>query len=152
MPQTTVSLKQKTQRQLLVLRQKKAAMAASTNRNFLLLFFYYWLPVLVYAIIIYSFSSVPGKQIPYVFKFQSEVFHILEYAGFAVVLHRALAAQFPAFTSSRRFFWVVFLVVAYGITDEIHQLYVPNRYGTIIDVTYDGIGALLSNLFYRWQR
>ena len=35
--------------------------------------------------------------------------------------------------------WVV--AVAYGATDEVHQLFVPNRYATVEDWIADAIGA-----------
>ena len=35
----------------------------------------------------------------------------------------------------------------YACTDEIHQLFVPGRGGSIIDVLNDSMGALVSVLF-----
>ena len=42
----------------------------------------------------------------------------------------------------------VALSVAYAITDEIHQLFVPGRSGRVTDVLIDSIGCLLGVLFF----
>jgi VanZ family protein len=33
--------------------------------------------------------------------------------------------------------------IVYGITDEIHQAFVPDRTGNLIDIAYDALGAFL---------
>ena len=42
----------------------------------------------------------------------------------------------------------VFTSFIYAITDEIHQYFVPGRYGTITDVLIDTCGALVFTLLY----
>jgi VanZ family protein len=47
------------------------------------------------------------------------------------------------------------LTTLYGITDEIHQLYVPGRHGQPADVLFDAAGALAMILLIRriaWLR
>ena len=49
------------------------------------------------------------------------------------------------------------LAVLYAMSDEFHQLFVPNRYGSIRDVLIDSAGCLLGificHLFYeRWKK
>jgi hypothetical protein len=39
--------------------------------------------------------------------------------------------------------WAIVLTVGYGLTDELHQLYVPGRSGLLIDVVIDALGGLL---------
>ncbi|MEA3376181.1 MAG: VanZ family protein [Chloroflexota bacterium] len=36
----------------------------------------------------------------------------------------------------------VILAVAYAISDEVHQTFVPGRNGTLVDVLLDGVGIL----------
>ena len=54
-----------------------------------------------------------------------------------------------------RFIEEVLIVTAfgclYGITDELHQLFVPGREASVIDVAVDTLGSLLGGIFYRWQ-
>lgn len=48
----------------------------------------------------------------------------------------------------RGMMYSIFLSVAYAITDEIHQLFVPGRSGRVTDVLIDTIGCLLGALFF----
>lgn len=45
-------------------------------------------------------------------------------------------------------FFGVLLAIAYGISDELHQLFVPNRYCDVNDFLIDSIGILLSGVIY----
>jgi VanZ family protein len=43
------------------------------------------------------------------------------------------------------------LSVLYGVADEVHQMYVPERTADLYDVVADGTGALLFVLLYWWR-
>jgi len=68
--------------------------------------------------------------------------HLTEYAILALLAARALR------TSSRgllrnRWFWVsLLLVVAYSLSDEFHQSFVPSRTASIYDSMIDSVGGL----------
>ncbi len=109
----------------------------------------YWLPVIIYAIIILLLSAAPGSAIPSVFPMQDTFFHIVEYAAFAYLVHRAVRR-----TGSMGSFWnlvavVCVGVVAYGVADEIFQHFTPGRQMSVYDVGMDSIGAFLGALIYR---
>ncbi|NCO11498.1 hypothetical protein CO038_04715 [Candidatus Pacearchaeota archaeon CG_4_9_14_0_2_um_filter_39_13] len=40
------------------------------------------------------------------------------------------------------------LALAYAVSDEIHQLFVPGRYGSVSDVMIDATGSILAVLIY----
>lgn len=42
----------------------------------------------------------------------------------------------------------VFICILYAISDEIHQLFVPGRSGSVFDVLIDSSGALMGCLLY----
>lgn len=74
--------------------------------------------------------------------------HLVAYAILAWLWWRALAA-------GRQTTWPVLLAAfalttLYGISDEIHQAYVPGRYSRLADVLFDAGGALLMVLLLRW--
>ena len=79
--------------------------------------------------------------------------HIIAYATLAWLWWRALSPR-------RRVTWPVLfaalaLTVLYGISDEIHQLFVPGRHGRLPDVLFDTGGALFMILLLRrveWLR
>jgi VanZ family protein len=97
-----------------------------------------WLPVLLWAGLIFGLSSIPSLSSG--LGSWDEVLrkgaHTLEYAILALLLRRALRADLPALA----------VAVAYAATDEFHQSFVAGRHGTPIDVAIDGVGAALGLL------
>ncbi len=45
----------------------------------------------------------------------------------------------------------VLISILYGITDEIHQYFVPGRYPSIIDVITNSVGILLAGVIYSFS-
>jgi len=50
----------------------------------------------------------------------------------------------------RRFTWSWLVLILFAISDEIHQLYVPDRVGSPMDVAIDAFGGLLGLLLCLW--
>lgn len=76
--------------------------------------------------------------------------HMITYAILTWLWWRAL-------TSQRRVTWSILLAaftltVLYGISDEIHQLFVPGRHSQVADVLFDAGGALTMILIIRRVR
>ena len=72
--------------------------------------------------------------------------HLTEYAILALLFWRALRK--PVRKDARPWRWrqaalPILFVALYAATDEIHQLFVPNREGKIGDVIIDTTGAVL---------
>jgi VanZ family protein len=94
-----------------------------------------WLPVLVWAGVIFAFSSIPSLNSglgtwDYVLRKGA---HLTEFAILAVLLVRATGS----------YAWALVLTVAYAASDEVHQLFVRGRHGSPIDVGIDTVGALI---------
>ena len=94
-----------------------------------------WLPVLVWAGVIFALSSIPSLSSglgswDLVLR---KLAHATEYAILAVLLWRALGRELLAFA----------LAVLYAVTDEVHQTFVAGRHGSPRDVVIDAIGAAL---------
>jgi len=70
-----------------------------------------------------------------------KVKHIIAYAVLAGLIWRALGAKFA---TGRRFALAVVIAVLYGVTDEYHQRFVPNRTCDICDLAADATGALIA--------
>ena len=43
----------------------------------------------------------------------------------------------------------IFISLAYGVSDEIHQLFVIGRNCSLLDVVWDGVGIVFSALVYK---
>jgi VanZ family protein len=92
--------------------------------------------VLVWAAVIFAFSSIPSLNSglggwDYVLR---KLAHMTEYAILALLLLRATGS----------FAWAFALAIAYAATDELHQLFVPGRHGSPIDVAIDAVGVGLA--------
>jgi VanZ family protein len=103
-----------------------------------------WLPVVVWAAIIFSFSAIPSLNSglgtwDYVLR---KCAHMAEYAILAILLRRAIGRDLPA----------LLLASAYAVTDEFHQTFVPGRHGAPIDWAIDTLGALLGLVLLRARR
>jgi VanZ family protein len=143
-------------------------------------FLRFWLPVVLWALLIYS-ASGDQKSVyrssriiePFVrwllpnfsnAAVQETVFyvrkaaHVTEFAVLAMLLWRALRGTFRRDSQgwSRRragLAWVG--AVGFAITDEFHQMFVPGRQGAWLDVVIDSVGAAaglsLLWLYVRWK-
>ena len=100
-----------------------------------------WLPVVAWAGVIFALSSVPGlgTGLGGWDLLLRKLAHAGEYALLGALLLRALRRDLPAFA----------LGVAYAISDELHQHFVPGRRGAPLDVLIDAIGVGLGVLAWR---
>jgi VanZ family protein len=94
-----------------------------------------WLPVVVWAAVIFAFSAVPSLNSglgtwDFVLR---KCAHMTEYAILAALAWRAL----------RSYGWAFAFAVAYACTDEFHQSFVRGRHASPIDVLIDAAGALV---------
>ena len=100
-----------------------------------------WLPVLVWAAVIFAFSSVPslGTGLGGWDLVLRKLAHAAEYAVLGGLLVRALGRPLPAFA----------LGVLYAASDEVHQHFVSGRVGSPLDVLIDSVGVATGVLLWR---
>ena len=103
-----------------------------------------WLPVVVWAAVIFAFSSVPdlGTGLGTWDLVLRKIAHACEFALLGALLLRALRDERAAFAGG----------VLYAISDEVHQLFVPGRVGSPIDVAIDSVGVAVGILLWRRYR
>ena len=111
-------------------------------------FIYYWLPVILYCIAIYIQSDFPSSEHIPTFEFSDKVLHFLAYAVMGVLFYRAY--QTLRFKENLRLLILLSIVSAslYGISDEIHQYFVPYRDASIFDVIANCLGAICGVYLY----
>jgi VanZ family protein len=73
-----------------------------------------------------------------------KLLHAFAYFGLSVLVFRAVARRLPARVTWRRAAACLAITIAYGVTDELHQLAVPNRSADVLDLAADAIGASLA--------
>jgi VanZ family protein len=104
-----------------------------------------WAPPALTAAGIFVASSMTGSTGPgFLPPGTDKLLHFATYALLAALVTRALATtsrdQAPA---KRLVFWSALLATGYGLTDEVHQLFVPGRMFELADLGADATGALL---------
>ena len=109
--------------------------------------FMLWAPVILYAALIYSLSanSFHFSWFRNAQKNHTDwLAHVVEYGVFGALICRALGAQDVFKRSAGRLFITAALAgVLYGVSDEFHQKFVPERDSSPYDVAADGIGTAL---------
>jgi VanZ family protein len=101
-----------------------------------------WLPVIIWALLIFKFSSgsVPKASPDYWQDFAVKKFgHILLFGILAVFLYRGFLSE--NIDKKKAALWSVVLSTLYGASDEFHQSFTGGREARIRDVFFDGIGA-----------
>jgi hypothetical protein len=114
----------------------------------------YLLPLLLYgALIFYGSSQSRWLLEPPDFFSADKIYHLLEYGIFGALTARAMDGYaFPA-GGRRRILGIVAAGFLYGLSDEIHQYFVPGRFATLGDLLADTLGAGLGGwLFFRWPK
>ena len=108
-------------------------------------------PVLAYMVLIFILSSIPMIKPPDLgLNAEDKIAHVLEYGVLGVLLARSALSRRPF---SIRLLFTIFLIgTLYGISDEIHQKFVPNRFASPWDALADMIGVILGIIIYwRWK-
>lgn len=116
------------------------------NKVFLL-----YIPLTVYWILLFVFTSIPTDTVPKFFGTQDKVEHFGAYFLLSVLLCLTLHFQKKNPGLSNRAVFVTFiLIIIYGALDELHQLLVPGRSGEVLDWIADALGGGCGIWLCRW--
>jgi VanZ family protein len=100
-----------------------------------------WVPVAAWMGVIFLLSSVPGKQIPRVPLPQfHKLVHFAEYSALGCLMLRALLAT--RLDEKRVVTLCLLIVLAFALSDEGHQRFVPGRSPFAGDVAADMLFAI----------
>ena len=100
-----------------------------------------WAPVVLWGALIFAFSSVPdlGTGLGTWDLVLRKLAHAAEFAVLGGLLLRALRDERAALAAG----------IAYAVSDELHQHFVPGRVGSPLDVALDSVGVALGVLLWR---
>lgn len=105
-----------------------------------------WIFFFLYCGLIFFLSHQPGNpNLVLPFQHFDKVVHFIEYMVFAVFLSRAL--MYSGFRKTAGI--VLASAIFYGITDEIHQSFVPLRNSDWRDLIADSAGASFGILMFQ---
>lgn len=113
-------------------------------------FIRFWLPVLIYLAFIFVLSSFSAPifaetTVP----FLDKLFHTAEYALLGFLLIRGFKNSRLLLSNAKFILLAVALATLYGISDEFHQYFVPNRGASLADILFDCIGSVIGSTIYR---
>jgi VanZ family protein len=99
---------------------------------------WWWGAVVAWAALIFVLSSIPdlGTGLGGWDLTLRKVAHAAEYAVLGFLLLRALGREWAALA----------LGIAYAASDELHQHFVPGRFGSPLDIAIDAVGVVVGVL------
>ena len=102
----------------------------------------YWIPIAAWMGIIFFLSTLPEWVTPGRYILPDKICHAGEYFILAfLILFFLLRSTRWRFST---IFWITLAwVVVYGLSDEIHQLYVPTRQFEVGDLVADACGVIV---------
>jgi len=119
--------------------------AQSKLKNFLIC----WLPLIIYCLAIYIQSGRPGlKHIPDV-RFLDKFLHFGAYGLLGILFFRAYETLPLKANKTLLILMSMGSATLYGVSDEIHQYFVPFRQADIMDVVANTMGSICGVYFYQ---
>ena len=124
-----------------------------TRRGAMVQVLWYWVPVVLYAGAIFYLSSQPHpeEQLPsFLLKDVSDkVLHAVEYGILALLCYRAFRWAAGPAVAQQAVVLAIVTASVFGVTDEMHQAFVPLRDASWQDWLADTIGAIIGALSWR---
>jgi VanZ family protein len=112
-------------------------------------FFAYWFPILLYCLLIFIQSSHPSPDITPRWPHFDKVLHFTAYALLGALFLRAFCTTRINHHLKLIFMLSVLFSSLYGISDEIHQSFVPYRTADVMDALADILGSIAGVYLYQ---
>ena len=109
---------------------------------------FYRLPLFTFCLFIFWQSSFSFLDSPPLFPHEDKLMHMGAYGFMALLAARNLKKERPFFNRSKIRILAILFASLYGLTDEIHQAFVPSREASILDFAADICGSIMGACFY----
>jgi VanZ family protein len=114
------------------------------TKNFIL----YWLPLILYCLLIFIQSSKPSfQQLPDI-QYFDKLLHFVCYAFLGILFFRAFQTMQLKQSRTMLILFSILGATLYGISDEIHQYFVPLREASFSDVIANTLGSVFGVYLY----
>ena len=113
---------------------------------------WWWGPVVVWCAIIFVMSHTPNlslSQGPSDYALRKTA-HMAVYGLLFLLSYRAISKSLYEFWSTNTVILAALISLAYGVSDEVHQYYVPTRSGLWTDIVFDAAGIALALTALAW--
>jgi len=104
---------------------------------------------LAWMALLFYLSHQPSIETPTLFSGQDKVLHAAVYALLGLLLLAAQPRQAQGY-SWQQVGISALIASLYGLSDEIHQYFVPGRSNEILDWVADTVGALIAASLLAW--
>lgn len=108
----------------------------------------HWFPAILWAGIIFFLSSLTSVGLP-PFPYADKLIHAGIYTVLGFLVARALRKghklDFAPVVAA-----TICFIAFYGVSDEVHQMYVPGRTAEVGDLLSDLVGGLAGVMFYEF--
>lgn len=105
-----------------------------------------WGPVVLHMAVIFAASSTASPDV-LPGRFVDKIAHMAIYAVLGALIARAISGGRLSATTWRHLVVAVVLSTLYGVSDEWHQSFVPDRTPDAMDLMADALGAAAGALF-----
>jgi VanZ family protein len=108
-----------------------------------------WVPATIWSAVIFVLSSIPGRALPPLPGWWNadKFVHSGIYAVLGALCWRGARGTLPAGRGpAAQVIVAVLITTLYGVTDEAHQSFTPQRTPDVYDVVADALGGLLGAL------
>ena len=112
-------------------------------RRLSLLLAFAWMALLFYL------SHQPSLETPMLFSGQDKVVHAAAYGVLGLLLLAAQPLQAQGYSRQQAGISVL-IASLYGLSDEIHQHFIPGRSSEVLDWVADTVGALIAASLLAW--
>jgi len=99
-----------------------------------------WIPALLYMVAIFCVSALSLQRVP-IPKISDKVLHGIEYGILAALLVFGFTRTRREWAGSTVALAAWSFATLYGMTDEVHQRFVPGRQSSVFDWMADAAGA-----------
>ena len=113
-------------------------------------FFRYWFPLIIYCTLIFLQSSFPSIESLLELQYTDKLLHFFAYAVLGAFFLRA----YKTLRVKNRLNLLIMLSILssslYGISDELHQYFVPYRNAEWMDILADILGSVFGVFIYQY--
>lgn len=118
-------------------------MIQNRSDNYILYCVMVWFPTIAYCGLIFYLSSNPAPVTIELFPMSDKIVHFFEYGILSILFFYSLKNSRTSLNTKTVIILAIFFTGFYGVTDEIHQYFVPERTASMGDATADLIGAVI---------
>ena len=123
-----------------------------TAQTKLRIFLFYWLPLIVACLAIFIQSSYPGSERMPDVRFLDKLLHFGAYGVLGILFFRAYATLPIKNNCNLLILISIVSATLYGISDELHQYFVPFRHADLMDGVANTLGSICGVYIYYWWK